>query len=248
MSDRPNNAFLRSLSDTAFEALVPDLASEKLKLGEPLYQVDDRVTSVYFPVDCLISVLTTSLSGQTVETAMCGNEGAVGVLEALGSGVTATVMLAQVDGLALKAPAEAFRRIAYAQPDLLMAAMRLVEVQMTESRQSGMCQALHSVEPRLARWLLESMDRCGGRRTMPLTQEFIASMLGVQRTTVTMFAAELQKTGLIRYVRGRVELVDPEGLEHRACECRDTIREQRRRQGLDPLVVTPDAGIRLVSG
>ena len=120
-------------------------------------------------------------------------------------------------------------------------------MQLTESRQSGMCQALHGVEPRMARWLLDSLERCGGRNPLPLTQEFMAAMLGVQRTTVTAFATQLQKAGLISYQRGRVEVVDAAGLESRACECRRTMAEQRRRLGLKPLPV-PDEQIRRADG
>ena len=108
---------------------------------------------------------------------------------------------------------------------------RLIEMQMFESRQSGMCQALHTVGPRLARWLLESMERSGGRRVMPLRQEFIAAMLGVQRTTVTIVALERQKCEAIRYARGVVEIRDPALLEARACECRRAVVAERQRLG-----------------
>jgi hypothetical protein len=178
---------------------------------------------------------------------MVGNEGALGVVETMGTGITPTTSLVQVDGHALRAPAAAFKALVLATPDILSRTFALVEVQISESRQSGMCQALHTVEPRFARWLLESMERCGGRTKLPLTQEFIAAMLGVQRTTVNAFATQLQKAGLISYSRGSVELVDPAGLEHLACECRGELRRQRKRIGLEPLPV-PDHTIRLVSG
>jgi CRP-like cAMP-binding protein len=138
----------------------------------------------------------------------------------------------------MKMSAATFRQLVMADEDLGSAAWRLIEHQITESRQSGMCNALHGVEPRMARWLVESLERSGGRNPLPLTQEFMASMLGVQRTTVTSFATQLQKAGLISYARGQVELVDPKGLEHRACECRDALRQQRTRLNLRPI---PDA-------
>jgi CRP-like cAMP-binding protein len=247
MSDRPLNAFLRNLGAPAFEQLRERLHPVDLPLGQVLYREGDRVEWIYFPLTCLLSVLTSSRSGDSVETAMVGNEGALGMLEACGSGRTSTLCLTQIDGRALRMAAGEFRALLLAHEDLARAAWTLIEMQMAESRQSGMCVALHSVEPRLARWLLESAERSGGRAPMPLTQEFIGSMLGVQRTTVTAFASQLQKAGLIRYARGRVEIIDAEALEDRSCECRDATREQRRRLRLEPVSVGAHA-IRAVPG
>jgi CRP-like cAMP-binding protein len=128
---------------------------------------------------------------------MVGTEGAGSLLEACGSGRSSLTSLVQIDGLAIRAPASACRELAHTDPEFAAATWRLIELQMTESRQSGMCQALHPVEPRLARWLIECSERCAGRNPMPLTQEFISAMLGVQRTTVTAIASQLEKVGLI---------------------------------------------------
>jgi CRP-like cAMP-binding protein len=247
VSERPDNAFLRSLEDASYAALEPHLSPIRLPHADVLYRPNDVVDWIYFPVAGLLSILTETRDGQSVETAMVGNEGALGVVETMGTGVTPNTTLIQVDGHGMKAPAAAFRAVAMATPDIMSRAFALVEVQITESRQSGMCQALHTVEPRFARWLLESMERSGGRTKLPLTQEFIAAMLGVQRTTVNAFATQLQKAGLIKYSRGAVDLVDPAGLEHLACECRGVLQSQRRRIGLEPVTV-PDHTIRLVSG
>jgi CRP-like cAMP-binding protein len=245
MSDRPANAFLRNLGAPAFDLLQPRLQPVSMPLGEVLYREGDRVDWIYFPLTCLLSVLTTDENGDSVETAMVGNEGALGLLEACGSGRIATTCLVQIDGRALRIGAADFRTQVLAHEDLARAAWTLIEMQLGESRQSGMCVALHTVEQRLARWLLESAERVGDQGVMPLTQEFIGSMLGVQRTTVTAFASQLQKAGLIRYARGRVEIVDAEGLEARACECRAATREQRRRLRLEPLPIAASA-VRLV--
>ena len=235
MPDRPHNAFLRSLGGDTWETVTPHLHRVELKHTDVLYRPEDRIDLVYFPTGAMISLLSTSNEGDTVETAAVGNEGGMGVLEACGSGRTAATSIAQVDGEAQRMSAATFRRLVAADEGFGEAAWRLVESQINESRQSGMCQALHGVEPRLARWLLETYDRTGGRNPLPLTQEFVASMLGVQRTTVTSFAAQLQKAGLISYQRGRVEIVDVSGLEHRACECRAVLKAQRVRLGLAPL-------------
>jgi CRP-like cAMP-binding protein len=239
MSDRPNNAFLRSLAPSGFEALAVHLQTVELRLGEQLTRPEEKVEWVYFPLNCLLSMITTASDGDQVETAMVGNEGALGVVEACGSGTSAMLNIVQIDGRALRAPAAAFRRAALSDEDVWNASWRLIELQLNESRQSGMCQALHSVEPRLARWLLESAERSGDRNPMPLTQEFLAAMLGVQRTTVTSFASQLQKAGMITYARGKIEIRDSGALEKSACECRMATRQQRLRLGLEPRHAPP---------
>jgi CRP-like cAMP-binding protein len=247
VSERPDNAFLRSISAASYAELVTHLSPVRLPHGDHLYRPGDAVAWVYFPVTALLSVLTETGDGQSVETAMVGNEGVLGVVETMGSGITPTTSLVQVDGVGFKVSAPVFKALVLGSPDLLSRVFNAIEVQLTESRQSGMCQALHTVEPRFARWLLESMDRSGGRTNLPLTQEFIAAMLGVQRTTVSAFAIQIQKAGLISYARGSIKVVDPSGLEHLACECRTELRRHRARIGLEPRTV-PDQSIRLVSG
>jgi len=244
---RPSNAFLRSLGSGAYNALAPHLGRVEMKLGAVLHRPGDRVEHVYFPESCLLSVLTNTAEGQSVETAMCGSEGALGLFEACGSGVAAGASLVQVDGPALRAPAAVIRSLVRSDEAFADRAWALIEFQMADARQSGMCRAVHSVEPRFARWLVESWERSAGRNPMPLTHEFIAAMLGVRRTTVTAFAVQLQKRGLIQYQRGRVEIVDTEGLEARACECRAAVRDHRLRLRLEPASVASPP-VRLVGG
>lgn len=231
MSTRPQNSFLQRLHESSYLELQKHLVPVDLPLGSILYHPGDKVGSVYFPVSCLLSLLTESLDGQSVETAMVGKEGAAGLIEACGSGRTNLQFLVQIDGRALKAPAKIIRALAGRDEDFSAHAWSLAEFHVAESRQSGMCNALHPVESRLARWLLESDERSGGRDPLPLTQEFLAAMLGVQRTTVNAFASQLQKVGIIRYGRGRITIVDIKGLEHAACECRAATKAQRDRLG-----------------
>ena len=120
--DRPANAFLRSLSASAFGVLSPHLGPVEMKHGETLYRPDDRIDWIYFPLNSLLSVLTTTGEGETVETASVGNEGALGVLEACGSGRSAMISLVQIDGSALRAPSAVFRRLVSANDDLNQAA------------------------------------------------------------------------------------------------------------------------------
>jgi len=234
VTDRPQNAFLRSLGEESYRGLAEHLAPVDLRLGQKLQDAERSVEWVHFPETCLLSILTRDEDGGTVETTMVGAEGALMLLEACGSGTSSADCFIQIDGRAWRAPAATCRTAMLSDPDFAKCALALFELQTIESRQSGLCQGLHSVEPRFARWLLEAHERADGRNPMPLTQEFIAAMLGVRRTTVTVFAVQLQKAGLIGYARGRVELLDLEGLEARACSCRQVTREHRRRLWLEP--------------
>jgi len=239
VSARPRNAFLRSLSAEAFESIAPHLTSVEMEHGRILSEPGQRMEWVFFPETCLLSILTNAQNGDSVETTMAGSEGALGLLEACGSGRSAATTLIQVDGHASRAPSQACKSLVRSSDHFAEKAYELFELQIAESRQSGLCQALHTVQTRLARWLLESSERSAGRNPLPLTQEFLGSMLGVQRTTVTSFAVQLQKASLINYRRGSVTILDREGLEARACECREMSVEERGRLSLEPIV---DAG------
>ena len=224
-----NNAFLQGIAEHSFARLSENLKLVDLSLGQIVLKQGFLAEWVYFPEASLLSLISLGDAGQTLETSMSGMEGAAGLLEACGSGQSSVDCVVQVDGTAWRSPAEHCRGLAFSDMAFNANAWRLVEFQMAESRQSGLCQASHSVEARAARWLLESLDRSGGRNPLPLTQEFLASMLGVQRTTVSSVAAELQRQDLITYARGQVRIRDVEGLEGLACECREFTRQQRFR-------------------
>lgn len=229
---RPQNAFLQSLPEASYRALAEELTAVELPQNEHLHRAGDRVHWVHFCETALVSMLSVNSDGQTVETSMAGNEGAAGVLEVCGSGEAAVDAAVQINGRAWRASAKHVRALVETDREFSARIWRLIEFQIAESRQSALCNAMHLVERRFARWLLESTDRSGGRNPLPMTQEFLASMLGVQRTTVTAFAAQLQRTGLVEYRRGKIDLLDAEGLAERACECREATREQRVRLGL----------------
>lgn len=235
MSEVPQNAVLRSLGVEAYRRLSPHLASVELKLGTHLYRDGMPVEWVYFPETSLLSIVATSLDGQTVETSMVGNEGGAGLIEASSSQVSGANCVVQVDGRAQKAPASVWRRLSVTDAEFTLMTFKLAELQLAESRQSGFCQAIHPVGPRLARWVAESTDRCGGRNPLPMTQQFLAAVLGVQRTTVSSFASDLQREGAIRYCRGKLEITDRPRLEAIACECRKLTMSQRDRLRLEPI-------------
>jgi CRP-like cAMP-binding protein len=231
VTSRPLNSFLRSLSDRSFAELHSQLTPVDLKLGAYLQHDGEKTEWVYFPETCLLSMIVANAAGEMVETSMAGREGAGGLLEACGSQLSSVECVVQVDGAALRAPSGFCRTLALEDPDFSASAWRMAEFQLLESRQSALCQATHTVERRLARWLLESVDRCGGREPLPMTQEFLAAMLGVQRSTVSMFASGLQRKNFINYRRGRIEIVNREGLEALACDCRRMTEQHRARLG-----------------
>ena len=170
----------------------------------------------------------------TVETSMLGNEGADGILEACGSGVSTLDVKVQLPGRAWRVPAAVVREMAGSNDEFRRRVWMMTEYQMSEARQSALCNAMHLVEARFARWLLESYERSGLRNPLTMTQEFIAAMLAVQRSTVSTFAGQLQSLGLIDYRRGSIELRDLERLARRACECRQVTRGERERLGFAP--------------
>jgi len=166
---------------------------------------------------------------------MVGNEGAAGLLESCGSQKSRVDCLVQVDGRAWRAPAAACRALAASDADFNNCVLRFAELQLVEARRSAYCQAVHPAPRRLARWLTESIDRTGGKNPLPMTQEFLAAMLGVQRTSVSLYASQLQRQEIIRYRRGSVEITDPGRLEETACECRDYTVHQRSALGFEAL-------------
>lgn len=225
------NAVLASLGQVEALQLTAKGARIDLEFGSPLWEAGDRIDWVYFPEGALLSNIRYTEEGQATETGMAGYEGAAGLVEACGSRLASTNTVVQVGGPAWRVPAEDCRALGFKGGSLTETLLRQMEFQLTESRQSALCRSFHLAEARMARWLLESRDRSGVTDVLPMTQEFLAAMLGVRRTTVTAFAREMQQRDLIRYSRGKIEIIDPEGLESLACECRQVLVEERARLG-----------------
>lgn len=213
------NKLLLALDKGDFEVLSRHMRPMAFKQGTVLYEPEDRVEWVYFPEEGLVSQLSVMLSGTAVETAVVGNEGGIGFLEAVGAGLTFSRALVQVDLLALRVPAKAYVAAFDASASLRRTVGSHIELTLAEARQTLACQTHHSHEQRLAWWLLECQDRCGGGPTIPLKQDFLAAMLGVQRSTVSQVASSLKADRLIDYTRGSIEILDRQKLETRACEC-----------------------------
>lgn len=212
-----DSRLLSTLPKDELELIRPHLKPVSLRLGEILFRRDDQLQQVYFPTNSIVSLLTDLEDGSGLEVGLVGSEGIVGVSAFLG-GTETKVATVQASGEALIMRAvqfqEAFRRGGALQKQLL----RYTHALMTQISQSVVCNVRHPVEGRMARWLLMYHDRLN-RDEFEMTQEFMSHMLGVRRSSVTEVALKLQEMGYIIYQRGRVAILDRQGLESFACEC-----------------------------
>lgn len=219
------NRLLAALPLADLALLTPDLKEVHLAQGIVLQEQGDRIDDVYFPNEGIVSLLAVMQQGEAIETATIGREGAVGSLAGLGPRRSHTRAVVQVAGTASKISAARFCKAAAHSAAIRDSIVRYGEMLLIQVQQTAACNALHDVEERLSRWLLQARDRVDGN-TIRLTHEFLSQMLGVRRPTVTVVARMLQDAGLIRYHRGHIEIVDRRGLEARACECYAVIRQQ----------------------
>lgn len=226
MAER-RNWLLNALEPEVRARFEPRLRRIDLSRNEILQQPDEAVERVLFPAGALIGLISAMPAGDTVQTAMVGWDGAVGAFEACGTRRSAFLAEVKVEGPAWAMGAEDYRRMYAASDPLRTAVHKYVEILLAEARQFVACNALHAVEARLARSVLEALDRSRDGRTLPVTQETLAEMLGVQRTTVTATVARLQEAGALRSSRGLIEVLDRAALEHAACCCRGLIRAAR---------------------
>jgi CRP-like cAMP-binding protein len=217
------NLLLAALPEKDLSLLAPHLKDVPLVQGVVLQEQGEPIDQVYFPHDGIVSLLAVMQQGNAVETATIGYEGAVGSLSGLGPRRSHSRAVVQVAGFSARIAAERFRKAAEESHEIRNIVARHGEMLLIQVQQAAACNALHAVEARLSRWLLQARDRLDSN-TIGLTHEFLSQMLGVRRTTVTVIASMLQEAGLIRYHRGQIEIVDRPGLEGRACECYEAIR------------------------
>ena len=223
----PTNWLLAALEPEVRAGFQPLLHETSLAKGDVLLRPGDVVQRVYFPATALIGLISAMPGGHTVQTATVGRDGALGVFEACGTRRSAFLCEVEVAGQAWLMAADDYRRMYEASSRLRVAVHKYVEILLTEARQFVACNALHSVESRLATSVLEALERSRDGRTLPATQEALAQMLGVQRTTVTAALAQLQASGAIRTARGLIEVARPELLEEAACCCREALKTAR---------------------
>lgn len=219
------NQLLAALPEEARSRLAPHLEPVALRLGEVIQEAGARAGYIYFPVSGIISLLYVMQDGASGEIAIVGNEGLVGFPLLMGGGRTSSRAIVQIAGAASRIAAryarEEFDRAGAFQNILL----RYAQALLTQMGQTAVCNRHHSVEQQLCRWLLMSLDRLPSNE-LQMTHELIANMLGVRREGVTEAAGALQRAGIIRYARGRIEVLDRPRLERTACECYEVVKKE----------------------
>jgi CRP-like cAMP-binding protein len=214
---RPNRV-LALLPPEERRAITPHLKPTELSTDQVLYGFGDPIAVVYFPETAVSSYTMTMEDGRTAEVGTVGNEGAVGLSAWMGTSDSPTTVICQIAGSSQAIALEALKQCAAQHPRLRELLLRAMQAFAIQTMHSAACNGLHSVDQRLARWLLMTHDRVQ-HDAMPLTQQFLAYMLGVYRPAVTVVARTFQAAGLIQYERGSITIVDRPGLEATACEC-----------------------------
>ncbi len=222
------NRLLAALPAEDYALIAPHLVQVELERGRLLYDPGDRIEIVYFPHDGVISLMTLMENGAAIESATIGPEGALGLGAAVSPRQSMSRAIVQTPVKASRISASPLHEAWEKSPRIRELADRHAEALFGHAIQSVACNALHSVEARFCRWLLTCHDRIAAD-TVALTQEFLADMLGVQRTTVTAVARALQDKGVISYRRGVVDIIDRPALEAMTCECYGVIRRNYER-------------------
>ena len=228
-SPSPNqNHLLAALPTAEFERLAAHLEPVPMRLGEILYEPGGKLLHAYFPTTSIVSLHYVMESGASAETAGVGNEGVVGIALFMGGNTTPSSAVVQTAGHAYRLEArqlkEEFNRAGLMQRMLL----RYTQALITQMTQTAVCNRHHSVEQQLCRWLLLTLDRLPPSELV-MTQELVASMLGVRREGITEAAGKLQHYGYIRYRRGHISVIDRPGLETRVCECYAVVKKEMDR-------------------
>jgi len=212
------NRLLEGLPPKERDRILGRCETVELEFGTTLCESGSPYRHVYFPVHGFISTVATLVNHQPLEIRLIGDEGVLGATLALGVDTVPLRAVVQGSGAAWRMAAGPFKRSLRESPALLRVLRRYLYVLLAQLTQSNGCNRFHEVEPRLARWLLLTHDRAHSDH-FHLTHDFLADMLGVRRSGITIAAGELQKRELIRYVRGEIQVLDRKGLEARSCEC-----------------------------
>jgi len=225
MTRPAGNRLLAAFPADSFDLLAPEMKAVMLPHGAVCHEAGDPIELVFFPTSGMVSLLVATGDGALVETGAVGCESAVGLHAGLGPRQSFTRAMVQIPGQFLVLAARRLEQAASQSPALRELILSYMELAWAEAQQNAACNAIHDGSSRLCRWLLQCSDRTGSDQ-IPLTQEFLAEMLGVRRTTVTLLAQELQKNGLVRYSRGRIAILDRAGLRQCACECYDAVKQE----------------------
>ena len=223
-----SNRLLQALPSADFELLRPHLQIGELVREAVLVEAGAPLTHVYLPQSGVISMRNSLLEGQTVEVAMVGPDSVFRAAAGLADDVSLTDAVVLLPGIASILDVARFRAAANQSATFRTLLARHEQALFVQAQQSAACNASHSVEARLSRWLLHARDRTSSE-SLPLTQEILAQMIGVQRNAVSIVAHALQKAGILRYSRGHLEITDAEGLRETSCGCYQIVKAQHRR-------------------
>ncbi len=222
------NDLLAALPAADFSRWEPHLEPTDLSLGNVLYESGSVMPYVYFPTTAIVSLLYVMENGASAEIAIVGNEGMVGVSLFMGGGSTPGHSVVQSAGEGFRLSSE-FLKAEFARSSVVLhLLLRYTQALITQMSQTAVCNRHHSVDQQLCRWLLMSLDRLNALEIV-MTQQLIANMLGVRREGVTETALALQRDGIIRYSRGRIQVLDRPALERRSCECYEVVRKEYAR-------------------
>ncbi len=223
-----HNHLLAALPVAEQELLFPHLHPVEMPLGKVLYESGDALRYVYFPTNCIVSLLYVMEDGSSAEISVVGNEGLVGVALFMGGETTPSRAIVQSAGGAYRLPGQRLKDEFHRNGALQILLLRYTQALLTQMAQTAVCNRHHSVDQQLCRWLLLSLDRLDANQ-LTMTQELIANMLGVRREGVTEAAGKLQKLGVIRYSRGQITVLDRPGLERLSCECYAVVKRETDR-------------------
>jgi CRP-like cAMP-binding protein len=223
LNRRVENKILLAIPDDEFRAIRPHLESMELESHRVLHEAHEVLQDVYFPNDGLLSLVVVLADGKTVEAGIVGKEGLVGIPAIAGLSRSPLREVVQIAGDGLRIPAATLRELLATTPELHRELERFSVVLGLQVAQTAACNRLHEVEKRLARWLLMAQDRVRSE-LLPITHDFLATMLGTDRPSVSLAAGVLQKAGMIEYSRGSVKILNRAELEKAACECYGVIR------------------------
>lgn len=224
--DHTGNRLLDALPSVERQHIASAGASVPLAPGDPLHDADESISHVYFPTTGVVSLITPADDETWVETAIVGNEGMIGIRAFLGGRRSGNERaIGQVNGTALRIAADAFRAHQDAEGKLRDVMLAYTQALMSQMAQSAVCNAVHEIAERCARWMLQVHDRIDGDQ-FRLTHEFLSNMLGVRRSSVTVAAGTLQKAGLIQYRRGHVTITNRSALENASCECYAVVKRE----------------------
>jgi len=219
------NHLIEALPADVFERMLRSLEPVDMPLGKVLYESGEVLRNVYFPTDCIVSLLYIMEDGSPAEMAVIGNEGIVGLALFMGGETMPNRAVVQSAGRAYRLSSALVKKEFGLNGPLLRLFLRYTQALITQMSQTAVCNRHHSLDQQLCRWLLLSLDRLSGN-TLVMTQELIANMLGVRREGVTETAGKLQQAGLIAYQRGRITVLDRPGLEKRVCECYQVVKQE----------------------